>query len=549
MLIVVAASVVGFVLVAGLGMFFLHESMMVERIAKLRSITDLARTITQEQYDRAAKGEVTQDEAQKKVRDLLRAVRYDGSEYLFIYAEDGTCMLSPGRIEREGKNSLGIKDINGLPFIQRMIEVAKAGGGPVFYHFTRPGSEIPIPKGSYAQFFSPWGWMIGTAVAVDDIENEFRSAALKFSGIVLLITLLTTALVMAMARHIALPLKRLTVITGQLANQNYATEVTETERGDEIGMLAGSIRTLRDIASEAQTIRNAQEQTKRQLEADHRQAALTMADSFESSIKQVTDVIAASAHDMRNAAQSLTGVANQTSSQATEVASAAEQASGKVEAVAAASEELSASIREISRQVQQSATMSSNAVAEAGRSDRLVQGLAEAVGKIGDVVRLINDIAAQTNLLALNATIEAARAGDAGKGFAVVAGEVKHLANQTAKATEDIGSQISAVQAATAEAVEAIRTIGGTIGQIDGIGSAIAAAVEQQHAATSEISGNIQQASEGTRQVTEYLGALASAIAGVEKTSGEVLTASHNLTEQSNRLGDEVGSFLHNIRS
>jgi len=549
MLIVVAASVIGFILVASLGMYFLHESMIADRIAKLRSVTDIARTLTQDHYDRAAKGEFSQDEAQKRVRDQLRAVRYDGAEYLFIYAEDGTCMLSPGRIEREGKNSIGIKDINGLPFIARMIEVAKAGGGAVFYHFTRPGSEIPVPKGSYAQFFAPWGWMIGSAVSVDDIETEFRSAALKFSGIVLLITLLTTVLVMAVARHIALPLKRLTETTTQLANQNYAIEVTETGRGDEIGSLANSIRSLRDIAREAQALRDSQEQVKRQVEEDHRNAALAMADSFERSVKQVTDVIATSAHSMRDAAQSLTAVANQTSAQASEVAASADQASAKVQTVAAASEQLSASIREISRQVRDSAAMSSDAVAEAGRSDHLVQGLAEAVGRIGEVVNLINDIASQTNLLALNATIEAARAGEAGKGFAVVAGEVKHLANQTAKATEDIATQINAVQNATSEAVVAIRNIGGTIGRIDGIGAAIAAAVEQQHSATTEISHNIQQASAGTRQVTDYLAALAGAIANVEATSGGVLTASHTLTEQSNRLDHEVGAFLHGIRA
>jgi len=549
MLIVVAASVVGFILVASLGMVFLHDSMITDRIAKLRSVTDIARTLTQDHYDRAVRGEFTQDEAQKRVRDQLRAVRYDGAEYLFIYAEDGTCMLSPGRIEREGKNALGIKDINGLPFIARMIEVAKAGGGAVLYQFTRPGSETPVPKGSYAQFFAPWGWMIGSAVAIDDIEAEFRSAALKFSGIVLVITLLTTVLVMAVARHIALPLKRLTEVTTQLANQNYATEVTEIERGDEIGSLATSIRSLRDIAREAQSLRESQEQVKRQVEEEHRTAALAMADSFEHNVKQVTDVIATSAHTMRDAAQSLTGVANQTSAQASDVASAADQASSKVQTVAAASEQLSASIQEISRQVRDSATMTSDAVAEAGRSDRLVQGLAEAVGRIGDVVRLISDIAAQTNLLALNATIEAARAGEAGKGFAVVAGEVKHLANQTAKATEDIATQINAVQTATSEAVVAIRNIGGTIGRIDGIGAAIAAAVEQQHSATTEISHNIQQASVGTRQVTDYLAELAGAIADVETTSGGVLAASNTLTEQSKRLDKEVGSFLHSIRA
>jgi len=549
LLIVVAGSIVGFVVVAALAMFFLRSIMIEDRVAKLHNLVDVAQGIAQDHYNRAMKGEFDQAEAQRLTRNLLRDLRYDKDEYFFIYAVDGTGVMVPGHPEREGENALETKDSNGVFLIRHLIELAKAGGGSMFYQFPRVGSDVAIDKLSYAKLFAPWGWMMGTGIYIDDIQEIFWDKALNFAGLVLLVTLLCGALALGVARHIANALKRLSVITNRLANQDYDTVVTEIERTDEIGSLALSIRTLRDAAREAATLRREQEMSKLRAEEDRRAAAMKMADSFESSVKQVSDVIASSAGSMKSAAECLTEVARQTSSQATSVAAAAEQASTNVQTVAAASEELSASIREISRQVQQSATMSAEAVSEAQRTDHLVKGLADAAGKIGDVVGLINDIAAQTNLLALNATIEAARAGEAGKGFAVVANEVKHLANQTARATEEIGAQIGAVQAATTEAVGAISIIGGTIGRIDEIGAGIAAAVEEQHAATAEISRNIQQASEGTRQVTDYLTQLASAVGEVGETSNGVLNASHDLEIQSNRLDKEVATFLDSVRA
>ena len=549
LLIIVVASIAGVAVVAGLALFFLRGIMVEDRVAKLHNLVDVAQGIARQQYERAQRGEIDQAEAQRITRETLRELRYDQDEYFFIYAVDGTTVLYPGRAEREGKNAIEVRDSDGVPLIRRLIEAAQAGGGAVFYRFPRVGSDAAIPKVSYAGLFTPWNWMIGTGIYIDDIEAIFRAKALGFGGLVLLVALVVAGLAQVISRGIVGPLQRLAGITTRLAGEDYACEVTETERRDEIGALAVSIRTLRDAAREAAELRRDQERLKQQAEAERRRAAMTMADSFERSVKQVSDVIATSAGNMKNAAESLTGVARQTSSQATGVAAAAEQASVNVQTVAAASEELSASINEISRQVQQSAAMSAEAVSEARRTDQLVQSLAEATDRIGIVVNLINDIAAQTNLLALNATIEAARAGEAGKGFAVVANEVKGLANQTAKATEEISTQIGAVQSATGEAVAAIRLIGGTIGRIDEIGSGIAAAVEEQHAATAEISRNIQQASAGTRQVTDYLGQLAAAVAEVGDTSNNVLTASHDLAEQSGRLDHEVGTFLHSVRA
>ena len=549
LLIVVVASLVGFLLVVVVGLTILHQSMIDARIAKLRGVTDLGRGMLQEQYERVNRGEIDAGTGQARVRDLLRSLRYDGSEYLFIYAGDGTCQLSPGRAEREGKNALNIKDVDGVPFIEKMIQTGQAGGGSVFYRFSRSGSDIVVPKAAYAQWFAPWGWMIGTAVSIDDIEAEFHVAALKFLGIVIIITALVVILVVGVARHIGRPLQRLTRATTRLAQRDYHCEIEETNRGDEIGTLARAIQTLRDAARTADDLRASQERIRLDQEERQRAAALMMADGFESSVKQVSDVIATSAQELHSAAKNLSAVTERTSSQATDIAATAEQASGTVQTAAVAAGHLSISIEEISRQVRASTMISTQAVSEANRSDHLVQGLAATVTRIDDVVKLINDIAGQTNLLALDAKMVAARAGGAGKGFAVVANEVKNLASQTGRATEEIASQIGAVQSATGEAVAAIRAIGDTIGQLNQIGAKIASAIDEQHAATADISQNIHQAARGTRQVTDYLDDLSIAVVEVGKTSGGVLSASRALSEQSVLLDSQVAAFLETVRA
>ena len=283
----------------------------------------------------------------------------------------------------------------------------------------------------------------------------------------------------------------------------------------------------------------------------HQAAALmnAHADAFEQDVTGVLKVVSSAAGELEATARTMAATAEETLRQSTAVASAAEHASANVETVAAATEELTASIQEISRQVSQSTQIASAAVDEARRTNTMVQGLTEAAGKIGEVVKLINDIASQTNLLALNATIEASRAGEAGKGFAVVAGEVKNLANQTGRATDEITAQITAVQSATRDAVTAIQGIGQTIGQISEIASAIAAAVEEQGAATQEIARNVQEAAEGTGTVTRNISLVTSAASETGSAAREVLTASSELSRQSDGLNSRVGSFLGNIRN
>jgi methyl-accepting chemotaxis protein len=276
---------------------------------------------------------------------------------------------------------------------------------------------------------------------------------------------------------------------------------------------------------------------------------VTHADAFEQEVSGLVKTVAGSATQLQDTSRGMTSAAGQTANQAQAAASEAERAGQNIQTAAAATEQLSSSIQEIGRQVAQSTQIASTAVDEAQRTDALVQGLANAAGRIGDVIKLINNIASQTNLLALNATIEAARAGDAGKGFAVVAGEVKNLANQTAKATDEISAQIAAVQTATKDAVVAIQGIGTTIGQINEISSSIAAAVEQQSAATQEISRSVQSAAQSG-------GALISNITAVNTSAGQtgqaaqaVLNGANDLSGQTSRLSGHVEQFLGRIRA
>ncbi len=272
------------------------------------------------------------------------------------------------------------------------------------------------------------------------------------------------------------------------------------------------------------------------------------ADLFNGSVGGVVTGLARAASDLQSNAKQMSSAADRSSQRASSVSEASDRATGNVNTVAAAAEELSASIAEIARQVGKSSQIASAAVRQAGETSTTMRSLAQAADRIGEVVRLINDIASQTNLLALNATIEAARAGEAGKGFAVVASEVKSLANQTASATEDIKSQVTEIQNVAAQAVEAINSIDTTIREIDSIGSAIAASVEQQGAATNEIARNVQQAASGTAEVSSNISGVSEAAAESSRAAAQVLQAAADLGRQADKLRSEVDGFLRQVK-
>ncbi|WP_213290328.1 methyl-accepting chemotaxis protein [Bradyrhizobium sp. sGM-13] len=528
----------------------LASSLNQQKQIELRHLGDLALGIIKEEHAAAQKGGVSDADAQKRAMARIGALRYGNNDYYWINDMHPKMVMHPIRPEMNGNDLSAYKDPNGkLLFVDFVNTVRKDGSGFVPYEWPKPGFDKPQPKLSYVVGFAPWNWVVGTGVYIDDLTAQTWAStqrSLIVSGAILLFMLAVSIFV---ARSITAPLQRMTVAMNDLASGNLAVEVPGIGRGDEVGEMAKAVEVFKSNAISRQSLEAEQHAAETRAVASRKADMSKMADDFEAAVGRIVEAVSSASSQLEVSAGTLTSTAERAQVLATTVASASEEASTNVQSVASATEEMASSVTEISRQVQESARMANDAVEQARTTNDRVSELSKAATRIGDVVELINTIAGQTNLLALNATIEAARAGEAGRGFAVVASEVKALAEQTAKATGEIGQQITGIQAATQESVNAIQAISGTIEKLSEISSTIAAAVEEQGAATQEISRNVQQAAMGTQQVSSNITDVQRGASETGSASAQVLAAAQSLSGDSNRLKLEVGRFLDSVRA
>ncbi len=398
---------------------------------------------------------------------------------------------------------------------------------------------------AYSDYVSAEAKMLSQRGDIGAIEAER-----KLWGIAIAAVVIGSLLALLISQFgIVRPIKATVRSLQSLADGNLNIAIDGTERHDEIGDIARTMLVFKENGLHIKQMQEEQERQKEKAEAEKRKTMNMLADSFDTSVRKIVETVASAATEMQASSGVLTDIAQQTSLQAEGAAAASDRSTANVQTVASSAEELYSSISEISRQISTSSQITGTAVAQAQRTDALVQGLAESAQKIGEVVNLIYVIACQTNLLALHATIEAARAGDAGKGFAVVASEVKNLANQTARATEEIGQQITAVQQATTDSVEALSQITEIIEQINEVTGSIAAAVEEQSSATQEIARNVQEASNGVQEVSSTITQVNHASSESGQAADQVNQAAMELSQQAETLMSEVTSFVGRVRN
>ncbi|SDF80010.1 methyl-accepting chemotaxis sensory transducer with Cache sensor [Limimonas halophila] len=526
----------------------LYDSMMAERRAKVRHITQTAHGVLEHYHGLARAGDMPVDQAKQAALDALAAMRYGDSGYVFVGNMQGQMVMHPIKPGLTEKDVIDVTDPNGKPLFKALRRKARAGHGMVTYMWPQPGHDAPQPKITYVKGFEPWGWYVAHGMYVNDVEAAYWNSAWWLFAISGLTVAVFAAIAWRINRSITVPFAAVTDRLRRLADGDTEVEVPYADARDEIGAIAQSMDAFRRAEVERKQVIAEQEAEARR-KAERSQEILEATQAFENKIHNSLQTLKESADDLTATAREMASTAGTASEQSANVASSAAQAASNVETVASATEELSSSVQEVSSQVEKTSGMAEQADSQARDAMQRVEGLRDGTNQIGEVVTLIQDIAEKTNLLALNATIEAARAGEAGKGFAVVADEVKTLANQTQKATEDIRQKIAEMHEGVANTVPAMQGVAEIIQQLNEIAGSVASASQQQNSSVQEIARNIHEASDGTRHVSQNVEGLKEAAETTSASADQVKDTADRLAGQRDELRREIESFLETVKA
>ncbi|HLZ06697.1 MAG TPA: methyl-accepting chemotaxis protein [Bradyrhizobium sp.] len=530
----------------------MRSGMFEDRKAKLRALVETALNTVNRYGDLAAEGKMPLEEAQKTALAVLAGMNFDGKNYFFVFDRDGILKMHPTRPGNLGHNMLQLKDkarLNYIGYLNAATTAPPLQGFTVFIG-RRPGSTVnDTPKLFLSAFDKHWNWIVTTGVFIDDVNAKFYDRATWIAGGVIAALVLSVIFTVLLGRSITGPMNRTIKALEELGAGRFDTEVADDHSNTEIGRLARAFLQFRGKMKETESLRALQHDAEEQAKIDQRNAMTRVADEFDAAVGSVVESLFSEVERTATTVAQLSKSAEASAAGTERVDGAAASVAQNVQTVASAAQELSASINEIGRQIHMTRDIARQTRSTSSQTEQRVAALSDSVEAIGEIIEIINSIAEQTNLLALNATIEAARAGEAGRGFSVVASEVKALASQTTKATEDIRRNIEAVREATRAAVDAVRAISTSINGLDESAGTIAAAVEEQNAATSEISRNTTVTAEQTRAITQAITEVAKSMSGTDQAAREVQQYSTAMRGRFEDMRREIRAFVGRIRA